>query len=578
MLQEAWEKFNDIEKLLPDYKSTRGYIERIKQTPGIKLTPPKPHVLPPTPGLVEVSLESQQKQAQEIAFLAEKSAQLYRQMADIADDRSTVQMKRKMARVREMLKSLMEKKEHLLGQMREEQWKRQQEALKVKQEQGRAEAEKMYQVKQEHLKQLEVKESAEGKLRLRKQQEALDELAGKASDINDDIIFLSKQQDYEAMKAKFAELENTVTALMAVKQQMSQQKDHQEREKDLARESVHQRNEMLSFQKQEEQKIRAYHKEEPLKEYHPAAQPNEAQKYQIREIKQEQDMLFNQGVGFYKQKNYTQAKILFAQLADRHDRRGEAWLKKVDRALTQQLLRNEEQKAKERTAFIADQLRAQRELAVIQERERQRQKKLTEEIERQKRRYEDDRLLQLRKEETLKAQERERELQEQKRLRMQEENGKREEAFRFHKIETAAQPQPQAGPGAVAMPAKQLQAQPELEKKPKEEALRQAQLEARRAVVRKQLEEGVEAMYQDALKAYQQGRFTLAADRFKDVEDIFPGYKRAGIYMHEARLKSLAVNPQAVIIPETSQAPASPSVSRQETISKTLDLFDSNVK
>jgi len=44
--------------------------------------------------------------------------------------------------------------------------------------------------------------------------------------------------------------------------------------------------------------------------------------------------------------------------------------------------------------------------------------------------------------------------------------------------------------------------------------------------------------------------------------------------MDDARLKSLAVNPQAGNAP----AGATPSVSRQDSVSKALDLFDLNAK
>ena len=455
---------------------------------------------------VAVSLEDQQKQAQEIGDLAEKSAQLYRQIAGIADDRTTKQTKRKMAQVDDILNNLKENKERLLRQMQEEQWKYQQEESKAKQEEHRAEAEKMYQAgieylrshdyakakiqflalenlipdykatrrylsridedlkkenveavtnyeknQAEHLKQLQDKENSDQLRQAQEeqakqrsieeeQQASLKELAQKASDINDDIIRLSKSQDYEGMKAKFTELENTVTALTTLKDAMAKQKDRREREKQLARESVRQRNEMLRAQRQEDQQIHAYYTVQPLKEYRPVLsnQPSDADDFKRRDIMQEQNVLFNEAVDRYEHKKYTQAKLLFGELADQHDHRADAWLKKVDHAITRQLLRNQEEAVRERTAFIADQLRAQRQLIVIQERERQRQKKLTEELERQKRFYEDDRLLQLRKEETMKAQERERQRQEEKRLQLEKENEKQQEIFRFHKIQPSS--------------------------------------------------------------------------------------------------------------------------------------------
>ena len=101
------------------------------------------------------------------------------------------------------------------------------------------------------------------------------------------------------------------------------------------------------------------------------------------------------------------------------------------------------------------------------------------------------------------------------------------------------------------------------ENQPKEFELKEgrAQLEARREAIRKQLEDGIEAMYQEALSLYKRGDYTAAADKFKDVQDIIPGYKRSEQYMDEARQKSLAV-------------PAPPSASRQNDVSKALDLVD----
>jgi hypothetical protein len=359
---------------------------------------------------------------------------------------------------------------------------------------------------------------------------------------------------------------------------------------------------------------------------------------------QEQNTLFSEGVDRYEHKKYSQAKLLFGELANQHDRRAAPWLKKVDRAITRELLRSREDEERERTAFIADQLKAQHQLVIIQERERQRQKKLTEALERQKRLYEDTHLLQLRKEEMMKAQVFERQRQEEKRRQLEKENEKQQESLRFHKIEIPAKPKPVvAAPAADApkavlptvMPPKQAEAQIDFSNKRKafldtqykkeqreqarqaelkrreesahqrahereekikqektarqeakhnqelqrQERQRQAQLEARREAVRRQLEDGVEDMYQEALGLYKKGNYTAAADKFKDVQDIIPGYKRAAEYMDKARLKPSTVNPQAVnISSDTSVMHASPSVSRQDDVSKALDLFDPNVK
>ena len=77
-------------------------------------------------------------------------------------------------------------------------------------------------------------------------------------------------------------------------------------------------------------------------------------------------------------------------------------------------------------------------------------------------------------------------------------------------------------------------------------------MDAQREAVRKQLEDGVEAMYQEALNLYRHGEFSSAADRFKDVQDIIPGYKHSGQYMDEARMKALTARSQSIITSDTS--------------------------
>ncbi len=824
---EANNEFESVERMLPNYKHTRRYLVKLEKyipaapativpvstsAPEVHLAPPVPiaAVAAPTAAAVvqtptaqsslpaqvkvAVSLEDQQKQVQDIAALAERSAQLYRQVADIADDTATVQTKRKLEQVDDILNSLKAGKERLLRHMREEQWRRQQQESKAKQQEQRAEAERAYQqglellrsheyakakikflqveniipdyksthrylgrvdedlkhsnseavtsyekTQAQHLSELQNKEDkavmqrnqqAQDKQHMieEQQQASLRELAQKAASINDDIIRLSKTQDYEGMKAKFTELENTVTALVTLKAEMAKEKDRQERNKQLARESMRDQNLMVREEKSEDKEIHAYYRVQPLKEYRPILSnqhPAQLEQYKRREIMQEQNMLFSEGVDRYEHKKYTQAKLLFGELAEQNDRRAEMWLRKVDRAITRELLKSQEGEEKERTAFIQDQVKAQRQLIIIQERERLRQKELTEELERQKRLYEDDRLLQLRKEEVLKAQERERQRQEAKRLKHEQEMKKQQEMYRFHKVIPVAQPAappvvvtPAAAPKPVvvtppvvapaapavvavkpavppALTSQQIQAQTnysnerkafldkkykkeqeeqareakrkaaadarqkrieerqkeverqkelkaareqdrqaklkaeadarekikedkqkelehqqelkaeeakhkqevlqqqaqEREEKIKQEQImreeaqrrqelerqeraQQAQLEAQRAAVRKQLEDGVESMYQEALSLYKQGDFSAAADKFKDVQDILPDYKRSAQYMDAARQKSLDAH--AVIIPQPPST-ATP-VSRDNSVSKALDLFDSNVK
>jgi len=616
-LDAAREEFLRVNKKMPNYEFTVKYLNElgVKLPPeALKPLPQEPVVLPlqetvvvPPPQQVTMSpkggeisaVEDQQQQARDIVALAQKSSQLYRQVADIANDRTTIAVKRKMAQVDAIINNIKEQQERLLRQ-----------EIKSKQERRRSEAEKMYEdalellrvrqfekakmklealerfspdyratrqylshidqeqkradlqamaeaekTRADHVKQLQEKEQIATKRRLaqeedqqraleQKQQSQLDQLAFKASEINDDIIRLSKEQNYAAMKEKFEELQNTVSALTALKDAMTQAKDRQNRGKQLAQEDL----------RRHHKEIQAY-ATSPMKSPSAALshQPDTADQYKRREVMREQAMLFSEAVDCYRHKQYTQAQLLFGELANQHDRRAEAWLKKVDRAISEEVLKAKQAQEREQTAFIADQLKAQRKLRLMQEREGQRQKKLREELERQKRFYEEDRLLQRQKQETMKAQERERTRQEERRRKIEKEQEEQQKVYRFHKVQGVGNPQEGPQPQALS---------------------HQPPLNAQREVIRKQLEDGVEGMYQEAVRLYNQGQYPAAAEKFKDVEDIIPGYKRAGQYRQEASLKS-----RSMILTGTPNSPSVfSSTNRQDAVSKALDLFDPDVK
>ncbi|MDE1920997.1 MAG: hypothetical protein KGI24_06050 [Candidatus Omnitrophica bacterium] len=684
--QAAGAQFESVAQIIPDYKHTQWYLKKIgifmareaarPSSPSPVEGSPKPAAAPVKPKLTSApapvvpvvktavdSLEDQQKQARDIAALAQESSMLYHQIADIADDKSTIQTKAKMAQVDEILNGLKANKERLyqedlasevekfyqqgrdylgshdyanakikfmevehiwpdyrdtrrnLGRIDEALKKQSVEAITGR-ERARAEQfEKMqYQEIAAQLRRDELEQ--ENELRLaRQQQDSLKELARKASDINDDIIRLSRAQDYEGMKRKFVQLQGTIDALTQLKAQMAMQQGKIERAKQLSRDAIRRRDELMREAKQENGQISgstksSYHQKE-LSGFLLSNRPTRADIYKRREIMREQNALFDEAVECYARRQYAQAKLLFGELASQHDRRSEAWLKKVDRAITRELLKGQEAQVRERTAFLEDQLKAQRQLAVVQERERRHQKKLTEELERQKRAYEDNRLMQWRKQEMLEAQVLERRRQEEKHAQWEKEKAKEEREFRFRRITNAAKPaaiSSKAGaqarsalskaklaavshaatvevkPKPVAAKLKPVAAKPKLvAAKPKPAAVKSkpvvvhaASLEVRREELRKQLQHGVESLYQGALSLYRAGDYAQAANRFKDVDEIFPGYKNTREYMDKARRKSSAVN---------SEAPANPHVSgnstsnnRQGYISRALDLFDTNAQ
>ena len=624
-LDAAREEFLRVNESLPNYELTGKYLSQlgIKLPPASAIKPPAPVaqaiVVPPPSQQVNViaspkgeaisAIESRQQQARDIEALALKSSQLYRQISGIADDKTTIATKRKMAQVDAIINNINRQQERLLHQIEQEQMFKEQQEAKTRAERRHVQIEAMYadavdllrsrnyakaktkflelenaspnykstrrylsridqdknradlqaaaeaeRTQAEHAEQLHKQEQIEAKRRAdqeaeeqraaeQKQQIQLAQLAARASDINDDIIRLSQEQNYGAMKERFAELESTVSALSALKDTIARSKDHQGRGKQLEQEEIRRHN-------KETNTYRPQVKETPPALSH--NKPDTADQYKRRETARSQAMLFNEAVDCYKHKKYTQAQLLFGELANQHDRRSEAWLKKVDRAISEDLLKAKEAEERQRTAFIADQLKAQRKLLEIQKREGQRQKQLREELERQKRLYEDDRLLQRQKQETMKAQERERQKREEQRIKIEKEKEEQQNAYRFHKVKSALNPAQEQTPTTTSP----------------------SQLSAKQEKIRKQLEDGVEAMYQEAVSLYNQGRYVTAAEKFKDVQDIIPGYKRAGQYIDEARRKS-----QTMVLTGTPNSPSVfSSTNRQDAVSKALDLFDPDVK
>ena len=182
--------------------------------------------------------------------------------------------------------------------------------------------------------------------------------------------------------------------------------------------------------------------------------------------------LFKKGVVCYKHKQYGQAKLYFSQLEQRHDRRGESWLRKTDLVIS---------------------------------------RRLTEEMDRQKNLYEVQQQAQRAKAEAGKS---------------AQEDILRQEAQHQQALED-------------------------------QERRQEAQLNVRRQALRTQIEEGVEAMYQQALSLYKQGDYAAAAGGFKDLLDLFPGYKDSEQYLREALQKS-----------------SKP----QDNVSRALDLFSPDAK
>ncbi len=496
----------------------------------------------------EIALEVQQQQVQELIDLASTATKLYREINDNANDALTINTKERLAQTDEILRNSKENQERILRQMQNDQMGHSGILDKAKEM-------KMYHDQLQQLKQdLKKQQSIQ-----RQQQKTLNTLIHGAAAVNDEIVRLTRRQDYNGVKEKFADLGVLVTAIRKLKFQMAQEDNVQQHEKQLIRDT-----------------ILRLHGESPS--------PQHTTLIYIKghEMMQLQNLLFSEGVDCYKEKFYAQAKLLFDELSQHHDPRAEGWLRKVDRAITRELLKSPQTFSQEQKPDLEGELKARKELYIIKRAQLRREQIMSEELEQQKRLYEDERLKQLHK--LIEARNEDARLERLKaramaRLRIEEE---RQVRLKSDAVAQAKEAQEQVKNSALLEKQRQedLQRQAkEREEQDKKDELtreenerrekllgleeqRQAQLEARREAVRKQLEDGVEAMYQDALGLYKEGDYAAASKRFKDVEDIIPGYKRSQHYLDDARQK----------------ASAPLSMSRQANVSKALDIFDPNAK
>ena len=82
---------------------------------------------------------------------------------------------------------------------------------------------------------------------------------------------------------------------------------------------------------------------------------------------------------------------------------------------------------------------------------------------------------------------------------------------------------------------------------------------------------GVDVMYQEGMRLYKAGDYESAANKFQDVEDVLPDYKKTHDLMTKARQQ---IRTPVAVPSKRPSSSASPSPSREEAIKKSLDLFD----
>jgi TolA-binding protein len=631
----------------------------------------------PTPPVV--TKEQQEQEAKLLADLAERSSRLFKAISDMADDRNTIVTKNKMAKVEQVFNNLKQEKEKTLRQMHEEEERRHAQELKERQFLRKQEAEKSYDEAIDLLgskdfdgakrKLLEVEnllpnykgtrsylahiyddqrraqeeaiaekakeqarrveeEKARQKLqeerlreaRIAQAQEQLTEITQRAGGINDEILKLTANKDYQGAKSKFDELEQAMLDLKKIKETIASEREEQ----NIAKTQIHeqQKTTQEAMKVLREKNVEAnQHKIDQERKEHQRQDAKEAQAFKEKEERNQRNILFRQAIEFYKVKKFREAKLIFEELAAQGDPRAKGYINKLNKMEVKDLRKFKKGADQEQSDYLDRRHYQQRMDQIVISQEQKRQRKLSLELEKQKQALEAERQEERRRIETLKMQEKQRLHVEKERERLEAQRKKEEQQFHFRKVQPASQtlpkPKPQAKPekmtfsnaAKIEEQKKQEQAEAkenkekllaeqeherlekskveqqihqqeqkktELEKSTKE---RQDKLEMERKAIRQQLEAGVDTMYLDAMKYYKSGQYQDAARRFSDIQDLIPNYKKSASYLKKSQShlpktqsSSVKVVPSRPSVTNTQKSTNSP---RQDEISKTLDLFDS---
>lgn len=442
---DALKQFEMVENILPNYKSTRVYIKRSNHQ--IKKVEQQRYK------------EEQMQQAETINGLAKQASVLYSKILQLADDRSTLGAQKKFAFLERLFANMSKEQARLLAEILEEEEKLRLEEIAYEQEAQHSdfvneidpiyqEAVRLYKEKkydearakfleaqskiadyrssnrylslidkQNQLLQQTIKDresliaefenkaaiNAElaAKLQLEAQEKAMiHNLLMQAEEINDEIVALSKDRNFEAIKVKFAELEkivdNLLTIKMAVMERQAKEKlkvdgiggrPVQTKAKEKTSEKTSKENktadpkagpelkekeaparisdeDLKKLQKEEvkerEKKVRTQaaakmaEAEKSLEERRQAERENANKKMKDQQVAKQDRANYRQAVSSYHADNYPDARARFGQL-ESHPKYGgsaRAYIKKIDDLLLQKQNKERERQIEERQEYI----------------------------------------------------------------------------------------------------------------------------------------------------------------------------------------------------------------------------------
>ena len=527
-------KEEEIKRAAEQIKNrTKDVKEPVKPLTVIVQIKHKP-VPVPKPALTK---EQEIDEARTIEALSERSALVLQKIGLLAADKRIAPVKKKMAKVEDMLNRIKMQKEIILRQLREDEDRERKRQQQIAHEQMMASIKDAYdeaimylrnqnyeqaqtafmkiendlpnykmtrwylghikenehqaerqavlertQKEEDRLKALEVKREREAaiqrialearrraeeerKRQLRAAQESeVQVLADKAGNLNDEILEASKVKDFGLAESKFTELEKVLETLEALKRTMTQEdrQDEQNKVKPVVKvfsqspvevpviqvkrmKPITKSDEIAREQKKERRsEIKARQRDQQDHENRIRAERmsqekarREEQDYTQDEVRRQKEEVYDHAVSLYKQKKFAAAKVIFDDLVIHNYPGSRSYLGKIDRYYEKAAAKSDAANERERSEFIAEQIRKQKMASVLAEKERARQRELTAQLERQRKIAEDEEQHQKIRIESMKMKEKDRQRLEMERSRQQLKRKNEEEQLEFRKLPIA---------------------------------------------------------------------------------------------------------------------------------------------
>ncbi len=413
-LDESFKQFQAIEEMLPNYKSTRPYLKRVNQQ--IKRTEQQRYK------------EEQIQQAETINLLARQANTLFQKIQQLSDDSATNSAKRKFALVDKMFAHMSREQAKLLAEILEEEKRLKLEEIAYEQEVQKSEfanvidpiyneAVRLYQAKRydeakakfieaqskladyrsstrylaliekQNLLMQQTLVDREGKIRdyqaraerdaklaakaemQSRDQNMIRELVAQAESINDEIMNLSKDRNFEVIKAKFVELEKVVDNLIMIKNTMAMREQSEHYQEKVAAKGAPEKGPQSAAAKEDNAAAIRRLSTKPEQRTKQIAKATARQQKTFRTKDTENRELYRQAKIDFDQGHYSEAKVKFVALEQQpgYSKASRSYIKSIDQIVLKRQGRVLTQQNQERDSYLKGRVERERQSYRVKE-------------------------------------------------------------------------------------------------------------------------------------------------------------------------------------------------------------------